>query len=278
MFIVFFFFFFLMIRRPPRSTHCISSAASDVYKRQLLHCVLQLAIQHIPVGHDDHVIKDCLAVVVSQLDQIVCSPGNRTGLAGAGAVLTQIGHAGAVFLGIGNHGIDGCPLMEARKDQSFLFRPVALEVDNVLLLHIDEVVEDAQPGVALTNLFPEVAYWVFAVLAIRIASMAVPTLVEGQEEGVLPSQLRRHLDFRIRHRKMYDCAPLECQERLLTVCLEVDWQPVSFILLNSSIGRLCEVGLHLNRGNRNPIDEEYQVNRVLVCRVIFELRHNAQPV
>ena len=34
----FFFFFFLMIRRQPRSTHCISSAASDVYKRQaLLH-------------------------------------------------------------------------------------------------------------------------------------------------------------------------------------------------------------------------------------------------
>eukprot|EP00825_Cyclidium_porcatum_P037753 TRINITY_DN4230_c0_g1_i1.p3 TRINITY_DN4230_c0_g1~~TRINITY_DN4230_c0_g1_i1.p3 ORF type:complete len:116 (-),score=11.24 TRINITY_DN4230_c0_g1_i1:178-525(-) len=29
-----YFFFFLMIRRPPRSTHCISSAASDVYKRQ----------------------------------------------------------------------------------------------------------------------------------------------------------------------------------------------------------------------------------------------------
>eukprot|EP00825_Cyclidium_porcatum_P020637 TRINITY_DN232_c0_g1_i8.p1 TRINITY_DN232_c0_g1~~TRINITY_DN232_c0_g1_i8.p1 ORF type:complete len:126 (+),score=52.25 TRINITY_DN232_c0_g1_i8:2-379(+) len=34
-FVVFFFFFFLMIRRPPRSTHCISSAASDVYKRQV---------------------------------------------------------------------------------------------------------------------------------------------------------------------------------------------------------------------------------------------------
>eukprot|EP00825_Cyclidium_porcatum_P000779 TRINITY_DN1030_c0_g1_i5.p2 TRINITY_DN1030_c0_g1~~TRINITY_DN1030_c0_g1_i5.p2 ORF type:complete len:102 (+),score=35.48 TRINITY_DN1030_c0_g1_i5:236-541(+) len=33
--ILFFFFFFLMIRRPPRSTHCISSAASDVYKRQI---------------------------------------------------------------------------------------------------------------------------------------------------------------------------------------------------------------------------------------------------
>eukprot|EP00825_Cyclidium_porcatum_P050725 TRINITY_DN9128_c0_g1_i1.p2 TRINITY_DN9128_c0_g1~~TRINITY_DN9128_c0_g1_i1.p2 ORF type:complete len:164 (-),score=34.28 TRINITY_DN9128_c0_g1_i1:1909-2400(-) len=33
--VLFLFFFFLMIRRPPRSTHCISSAASDVYKRQV---------------------------------------------------------------------------------------------------------------------------------------------------------------------------------------------------------------------------------------------------
>src|SRR5665647_928102 len=31
------FFFFLMIRRPPRSTPLYSSAASDVYKRQLLY-------------------------------------------------------------------------------------------------------------------------------------------------------------------------------------------------------------------------------------------------
>eukprot|EP00825_Cyclidium_porcatum_P014230 TRINITY_DN17606_c0_g1_i1.p1 TRINITY_DN17606_c0_g1~~TRINITY_DN17606_c0_g1_i1.p1 ORF type:complete len:114 (+),score=11.07 TRINITY_DN17606_c0_g1_i1:3-344(+) len=29
--------FIVMIRRPPRSTHCISSAASDVYKRQILY-------------------------------------------------------------------------------------------------------------------------------------------------------------------------------------------------------------------------------------------------
>eukprot|EP00825_Cyclidium_porcatum_P027810 TRINITY_DN2_c0_g1_i3.p1 TRINITY_DN2_c0_g1~~TRINITY_DN2_c0_g1_i3.p1 ORF type:complete len:106 (+),score=7.34 TRINITY_DN2_c0_g1_i3:150-467(+) len=29
-----------MIRRPPRSTHCISSAASDVYKRQQYLCAI----------------------------------------------------------------------------------------------------------------------------------------------------------------------------------------------------------------------------------------------
>eukprot|EP00831_Metopus_contortus_P001720 TRINITY_DN10621_c0_g1_i1.p2 TRINITY_DN10621_c0_g1~~TRINITY_DN10621_c0_g1_i1.p2 ORF type:complete len:111 (-),score=11.77 TRINITY_DN10621_c0_g1_i1:259-591(-) len=33
------FFFFLMIRRPPRSTQGVSSAASDVYKRQEDHVV-----------------------------------------------------------------------------------------------------------------------------------------------------------------------------------------------------------------------------------------------
>ena len=34
------FFFFLMIRRPPRSTQSRSSAASDVYKRQVFDQVI----------------------------------------------------------------------------------------------------------------------------------------------------------------------------------------------------------------------------------------------
>ena len=37
--VMFYVFFFLMIRRPPRSTLDRSSAASDVYKRQLIGCV-----------------------------------------------------------------------------------------------------------------------------------------------------------------------------------------------------------------------------------------------
>ena len=35
-------FFFLMIRRPPRSTQSRSSAASDVYKRQIQHSTMAL--------------------------------------------------------------------------------------------------------------------------------------------------------------------------------------------------------------------------------------------
>jgi len=36
-----------MIRRPPRSTHCISSAASDVYKRQASdHLITEMTYDH----------------------------------------------------------------------------------------------------------------------------------------------------------------------------------------------------------------------------------------
>ena len=45
---------FLMIRRPPRSTHCISSAASDVYKRQVwkYEIVIPFYIVCLSVGQE----------------------------------------------------------------------------------------------------------------------------------------------------------------------------------------------------------------------------------
>eukprot|EP00831_Metopus_contortus_P043988 TRINITY_DN35293_c0_g1_i2.p1 TRINITY_DN35293_c0_g1~~TRINITY_DN35293_c0_g1_i2.p1 ORF type:complete len:190 (+),score=16.17 TRINITY_DN35293_c0_g1_i2:92-661(+) len=59
------FFFFLMIRRPPRSTQGVSSAASDVYKRQALNGVVHFfgtliilisACHHLPVCMDSQFI------------------------------------------------------------------------------------------------------------------------------------------------------------------------------------------------------------------------------
>src|SRR5660397_292239 len=51
----FLFFFFLMIRRPPRSTPLYSSAASDVYKRQVHGNPVGLVSGPAPgaVEHDD---------------------------------------------------------------------------------------------------------------------------------------------------------------------------------------------------------------------------------
>eukprot|EP00825_Cyclidium_porcatum_P042193 TRINITY_DN5715_c0_g1_i1.p1 TRINITY_DN5715_c0_g1~~TRINITY_DN5715_c0_g1_i1.p1 ORF type:complete len:129 (-),score=35.85 TRINITY_DN5715_c0_g1_i1:43-429(-) len=65
-FIVEFFFFFLMIRRPPRSTHCISSAASDVYKRQYQRRVHGGSMWRKPVWNS------CLLYTSDAADDMQC--------------------------------------------------------------------------------------------------------------------------------------------------------------------------------------------------------------
>ena len=50
-----------MIRRPPRSTHCISSAASDVYKRQVVGDVLKLQRNMVFVTQEKVNLFDYLA-------------------------------------------------------------------------------------------------------------------------------------------------------------------------------------------------------------------------
>ena len=55
-----------MIRRPPRSTHCISSAASDVYKRQAYEGVDSCWINFFD---PDKLAKD---LDLPENEQIVC--------------------------------------------------------------------------------------------------------------------------------------------------------------------------------------------------------------
>ena len=60
------FFFFLMIRRPPRSTLDRSSAASDVYKRQLMHALV-LDYNAVALAHPDFTIIEKLKLAFSEL-------------------------------------------------------------------------------------------------------------------------------------------------------------------------------------------------------------------
>ena len=71
-----------MIRRPPRSTHCISSAASDVYKRQMVENEDADAAL-VPAENDgwELVSKgDAPASVTTTVNQIVASQAQATAL------------------------------------------------------------------------------------------------------------------------------------------------------------------------------------------------------
>eukprot|EP00825_Cyclidium_porcatum_P045376 TRINITY_DN6889_c0_g1_i1.p1 TRINITY_DN6889_c0_g1~~TRINITY_DN6889_c0_g1_i1.p1 ORF type:complete len:196 (-),score=45.15 TRINITY_DN6889_c0_g1_i1:182-769(-) len=58
-----------MIRRPPRSTHCISSAASDVYKRQALQAPVIMMSQNRQEEKDrERAKKDYMVNLKSELE------------------------------------------------------------------------------------------------------------------------------------------------------------------------------------------------------------------
>ena len=61
-----------MIRRPPRSTHCISSAASDVYKRQHINIS-----DHNLTVKGGHLFEAIVAVVGEFILTNINSSGKR---------------------------------------------------------------------------------------------------------------------------------------------------------------------------------------------------------
>ena len=71
-----------MIRRPPRSTHCISSAASDVYKRQDLYYTGGTVI--MDHGHG-------ISTIYSHLENVLVSVGDQIN---QGDVIGTVGSTG----------------------------------------------------------------------------------------------------------------------------------------------------------------------------------------
>ena len=197
----------------------------------LLHRILKLTVQHITVGDNDHAVKYRVAVIFAQFHQVMSRPGNGAGLARTGAVVTQVGHACAVFEGIDQHLVHCRPLVEARENQGFFLRPVALNIHHVLFLDVDKAMENPQPGIRLADLLPEVGYGVFLstiglnltwrVTRMYRAAFVLAPLIERKEKGVFSIQFGRHHDFRVGHGEMHHRPTLECQQRFPTFGLGV---------------------------------------------------------
>ena len=138
--------------------------------------------------------------------------------------------------------------------------------------------EDAQPGVTIEDVFPEIGHGVFAIAARRVSGASLAPLIERQEKGILASELRRHPDHAVGHREVHHRATLESQQRFLAFRARIDRKPVFAILLLGRFRRLDKIGLQLDRGDRQSVDEENEVDLVIRAVVISKLRNDAQPV
>ena len=56
----------------------------------LVDRILQLPVEHLPVGDDDHAVEDLLILRVVQAGQPVRKPGDAVGLPAAGGMLDQV--------------------------------------------------------------------------------------------------------------------------------------------------------------------------------------------
>ena len=109
---------------------------------ELVDRVLQLLVEHDPVGDDDDLVEDLFVVAAVQAGDSVGEPGCRVGLAGARRVLDEVALARAVLAGVRGEREHRVPLVVAREDHGRgHLRPLRR------LLDVDETSQQIEPGI-----------------------------------------------------------------------------------------------------------------------------------
>ena len=159
---------------------------------ELVDRVLELPVEHQPVGDDDDGIEDLLVAGVVQASQAVRQPGNFVALAAAGGVLDQVVVADTLLLRVGFQAADGDKLVIAWEDHGFFSD--FLVADHFLFdLEVDESAQDVEKGITLPDFLPQIG-GLIAVWVIGVAGPGVASLVERQEEGLGAFKPGRHPD------------------------------------------------------------------------------------
>ena len=105
----------------------------------------------------------------------------------------------------------------------------------------------------------------------------IAAFVEREEEGLEALELRCHLHFAVTDGEMNQGSAREAQQRfwLLPCWLGL---PVLFVLVDRVINGLGVVGLELNGGDRDAVEEEDEINAVLVVERVLDLPRHPKPV
>jgi hypothetical protein len=168
---------------------------------ELVDRVLQLAVQHQPVGDHDHLVEHLRVRRVAQRGQPVCGPRDRVRLPRPSRVLDQVTVARSVLPGMCLDRQHRVPLMEPREDHH-LGREPRRRRPRRGPLHMDEPCQDVQPRVPRPRPLPQVRGAVTGRVR-RVTRPTVMTEVERQEPGRLPGKPGRHRHPVWIHREMH---------------------------------------------------------------------------
>ena len=101
--------------------------------------------------------------------------------------------------------------------------------------------------------------------------------LKGRNTVAGPSSFVTMCDFAVAHGEMHQRAVGKRQQRLGGLAL---WAAaaVKAILVDGVADALGEIGLQFDRGDRQAVEEQHEVDAVLVVQGIMHLPHHAQPV
>ena len=232
---------------------------------------LQLRVDHVAVGHDQHGIEQLLVLRVVQVGQEVRGPGDGVGLARARRMLDQVLAARPFVQHGGLELARGVELVEAGEDD-------LLDLLLLVLLGDQVAAEDFEPAFPLPDLFPQVGG---AMPAVRVHAGCRPPpsspWLNGRNTVAGAVQLGRHVHFAVADGEMHQRPAGEGQQRLGGLALGLG-MAVEAILVDRVADALREVGLQLGRRHRQAVEEQHQVDAVLVVQRVAHLPHDAQPV
>lgn len=140
---------------------------------ELIDVVLQLLVEHAPIGDHDHRVEHALILLVVQAREPVSEPCDRVALSRAGRVLHQVILAHAIASRGRLEPANGVELVVARKDDAFLDLRLAVPRLFLFDLEVREAPQDVEEAVSLPDLLPQVP----SAIAARVLRVAGPAAI-----------------------------------------------------------------------------------------------------
>ena len=246
----------------------------------LIDGVLELTVEHAPIG-DHHDAVEALAIlVVVQARQAMGEPRDAVGLAAAGGVLDQVVLSRAFLASRRDDLPHRIELMIAREDYGLGGDAplTTLAVFDLLLPGLDEqkMSNNVEKAVAREHVLPEVAGAVAGGM-LRVTGAAfylarLAAAVERQEMRFGTRKPRRHVDFVRIGREMHQGAGFEAKERRTRV-------PVLLVLAHRMAPVLAGARiLQLTGGYRQTVQREHEIDGVVLARMAEHLPRDREPV